>query len=77
MKLIKDIEVRIYFECIPCVAYVNVQGDDIDEITLLVPCDEDWHETSGNLLPRLNRAAEYVVSDLIMKQLKLMRKDTI
>ena len=75
MKLIKDLEVRLYFECIPCVAYVNVYGDDIDEITLLVPCDEDWNETSANLLPRLNEAAQCALDDLIIKQLSLMRQD--
>jgi|VirMetMinimDraft_7_1064189.scaffolds.fasta_scaffold07431_9 hypothetical protein len=77
MKLIKDIEVRLYFECIPCIAYVNVYGDEIDDVTLLVPCDEEWNETSSNLLPRLNEAAQYVLDDLIIKQLSLMKKDSI
>jgi hypothetical protein len=74
---IEDVEVKIYFQQIPCVAYVNMSEGAIDEITILVPCDDDWNESSGNLLPFLNHAARYALDMLIRNQLTKMKRDTI
>ena len=74
---IEDLEVKIYFQQIPCVAYVNMDLGDIDEVTILVPCDDEWNESSGNLLPFLNHAARSALDVLIRNQLTKMKRDTI
>tara|TARA_R110000822_G_scaffold254106_1_gene380497 strand:+ start:770 stop:1006 length:237 start_codon:yes stop_codon:yes gene_type:complete len=74
---IEDVEVKIYFQQIPCVAYINMAEGDIDEVTILVPCDDDWNESSGNLLPFLNHAAQSALDMLIRNQLTKMKRDTI